>query len=77
LEFCFENNIILCRLPSHTSQPYDIGPFVPLKTAHRDQVERLNRGGVDTVGKGHFTSLYSPARERALNKRNILARESP
>ena len=76
LEFCFENNIILCRLPSHTShklQPCDVGVFAPLKTAYRDQVERLNQGGVDIVGKEHFTSLYSPAREKALTKRNITA----
>jgi hypothetical protein len=69
LEFCLTNNITLCRLPSHTShklQPCDVGPFGPLKTAYRDQVERLNRGGIDTVGKEHFTSLYSPARDRAL-----------
>ena len=38
LTFCFENNIVLCRLPSHTShrlQPCDIGVFGPLKTAYR------------------------------------------
>jgi hypothetical protein len=76
LEYCFENNIILCRLPSHTShklQPCDVGVFAPLKAAYRDQVERLYRGGTDTVGKEHFTSLYSPARERAFTKRNITA----
>lgn len=76
LEFCFANNIILCRLPSHTShklQPCDVGPFAPLKTAYREQVERLNHGGVDTVGKEHFISLYSPARDRALTQRNIRA----
>jgi hypothetical protein len=76
LEYCFENNIILCRLPSHTShklQPCDVGVFAPLKTAYRDEVERLYRGGLDTVGKEHFTSLYKPARERALTKRNITA----
>jgi hypothetical protein len=33
----------------------------------------LYRGGLDTVGKEHFTSLYKPARERALTKRNITA----
>jgi hypothetical protein len=44
-----------------------------LKAAYRDQVERLYRGGTDTVGKEHFTSLYSPARERAFTKRNITA----
>ncbi|KAF2022603.1 hypothetical protein EK21DRAFT_13809, partial [Setomelanomma holmii] len=47
--------------------------FAPLKTAYRDEVERLNRGGIDTIGKEHFTSLYKPARERALIKRNIQA----
>jgi hypothetical protein len=54
LKFSFANNIVLCRLPSHTShklQPCDVGPFAPLKAAYRDQVERLNRGGVETVGK--------------------------
>jgi hypothetical protein len=76
LEFCFENNITLCRLPSHTShklQPCDVSVFAPLKTAYRDQVERLNRGGINTIGKEHFTYLYAPARERALTKRNIVA----
>lgn len=76
LEFCFANNIILCRLPSHTShklQPCDVSVFAPLKVAYRDQVERLNRGGVDTIGKEHFTYLYKPARDRAITKRNILA----
>jgi len=71
LEFCFESNIILCRIPSHTShklQPYNIAVFGPLKTAYRGQVERLERGDVNTIGKEHFTSLYSPARKRALTE---------
>ena len=76
LEFCFENNIILCRLPSHTShklQPYDVGVFASLKEAYRDEADRLFRGGVNTIGKQHFTSLYSPTREKAFTKRNITA----
>ena len=76
MEYCFENNIILCCLPSHTShklQPCDVGVFAPLKTAYHDEVERLYRGGLDTIGKEHFTSLYKPARERALTKRNVAA----
>jgi hypothetical protein len=28
---------------------------------------------VNTIGKQHFTSLYSPARDVAFTKRNILA----
>jgi hypothetical protein len=76
LEFCLENNIILCRLPSHTShklQPCDVGVFSSLKGIYRDKADTLFRGGANTVGKEHFTSLYSPAREKALTKRNILA----
>ena len=75
LEFCFVNNILLCRLPSHTShklQPCDVRAFAPLKTAYRDEAEQLYWGGLDTVGKEHFTSLYKPARERSLIKRNIM-----
>ena len=74
LEFCFANNIILCRLPSHTShklQPCDVSVFGPLKSAYRDELERLERGGVGTVGKEHFTYLYHPAREQSLTSRNI------
>jgi hypothetical protein len=74
LRFCFENNILLCRIPSHTShklQPCDVGVFSPLKVAYREQVEKLYRGGANTVGKQHFTSLYSRAREQALTARNI------
>jgi septum formation inhibitor MinC len=76
LEFCFENNIILCRLPSHTShklQPCDISVFASLKTAYRDQVDQLERGGVNTIGKQHFTSLFSPTRQIAFTLKNIKA----
>lgn len=47
--------------------------FGPLKAAYRDQVERLERGCVGTIGKQHFTYLYSPARKQALTSRNIRA----
>ena len=76
LEYCFGNNIVLCRLFFHTFhklQPCDVGVFGSLKTAYRDEVERLYRGGLDIVGKEHFTSLYESARRRALTKRNIKA----
>jgi hypothetical protein len=76
LEYCFANNIILCRLPSHTShklQPCDVAVFASLKSAYREQAERLEQGGVNTIGKQHFTSLYSPARETALTAKNIKA----
>jgi len=59
LEFCFENTILLCRL-SHTShklQPCDVAVFAPLKDAYCEQADRLERGGVNTIGKQHFTSV--------------------
>jgi hypothetical protein len=74
LKFCYENNIILCRLPSHTShklQPCDVAVFGPLKAAYRKQVEQLYRGGANMVGKQHFTLLYSRARAMAITPRNI------
>ena len=76
MEFWFKNNILLCRLHSHTShklQPGGIGIFAPLKTAYRDEVKRIYRGGLDIISKEHFTSLYKPTRERAITKRNIMA----
>jgi hypothetical protein len=45
----------------------------PLKAAYRDRIEVLERGGVNTIGKQHFTSIYSPARERAFTPKNIKA----
>jgi hypothetical protein len=74
MTFCYDNNIIPCRLPSHTShklQPCDVAVFGPLKTAYREQVERLFRGGAGTIGKQHFTLLYSRARATAMTARNI------
>jgi len=61
LEFCFENRIILCRLPSHTShklQPCDASVFGPLKAAYRDEVERLERE------KGRLLETFSKAGRR-------------
>jgi hypothetical protein len=47
--------------------------FAPLKAAYREQVERLERGGVNAIGKEHFTSLFSPARTKAFTPKNIIA----
>lgn len=74
LKFCLENNIIPCRLPSHTShklQPCDVSVFGPVKTAYREQVERLERRGPNAVNKEHFVLLYRRARDAALTARNI------
>ncbi|KAF2124636.1 DDE-domain-containing protein [Dothidotthia symphoricarpi CBS 119687] len=76
LEYCFVNNIILCRLPSHTFhklQPCDVAVFASLKAAYREQVEQLKRGGVKTIGKEHFTALFSPARKKAFTHEDVIA----
>lgn len=69
LTFYYENNIMLCRLPLYTSHklhPCDVGVFGPFKTAYRDQVEKLYRGGADTIGKGHVMQPYDEARTQAM-----------
>jgi hypothetical protein len=74
LTFCLENNIILCRLPSHTShklQPCVVSVFSPLKTAYCEQVEHLEKRGANAVNKEHFVLLYRQARNVALTARNI------
>jgi hypothetical protein len=76
LESALQHQIILCRLHSHSShklQPCDISIFDPLKAAYRDQVERLERGGVGTIGKEHFAMLYCHARQIVFTPRNIRA----
>ena len=73
LTYCYESNIILCRLlsyTSHKSQPCDVGVFGPLKTAFGEQVDRLFRGGANTISKQHFMLLYDRARQIAITKRN-------
>lgn len=47
--------------------------FGPLKAAYHEQVERLERGDVNTISKEHFTSLYRPARKKAFTLKNIIA----
>ena len=64
------NQVLVCGLIVDKSA-CDVAVFASLKAAYRDQVERLYRGGADTVSKEHFTSLYSPARARAFTKRNV------
>jgi hypothetical protein len=76
LEFCFENNIILCRIPSHTShklQPCDISVFSPLKSAYREPSRTTRARMRRNNGQGTFHLLYNPARKQAFTSRNIRA----
>ncbi|KAF2718868.1 hypothetical protein K431DRAFT_123497 [Polychaeton citri CBS 116435] len=54
------SSLVTSRCSSHVS-------------AYREDVERIARGDIDTISKQNFTSLYSPARDRAMTKRNNLA----
>jgi DDE superfamily endonuclease len=77
MQFCHDNNIILCRLPSHTShklQPCDVAVFGPLKTAYQELAEGLDRSSAKTIDKQHFTLLYDQARRAALTAHNIKSR---
>ncbi len=47
LNLCFKNDII---------QPRNVAVFASLKVAYREQVDRLERGGVNTISK-HYPSL--------------------
>ena len=74
MTFCFKNNIILMRLPSHTShvtQPLDVSCFGPLKAYYRNEVEKLFRGGSMGVTKRNFVWLYHNARQKAFTISNI------
>ena len=76
MKFCYENNIIFCRLPSHTShklQPCDISVFGPLKIAYHEEVERLYRGGSNMIGKQHFILLYDRVQRKAMTSQNIIS----
>ncbi len=74
LTFCFSHNIMLLRLPAHTShltQPLDVGCFGPLKKYYRDEVERLCQGGANKIQKRTFIDIYNYARTKALTMSNI------
>jgi len=49
LEIYFENDIIICRLPSHISHTHRlvaVNVFGPLKTAYRDRSSNCIEGGL-------------------------------
>ncbi|KAF2800531.1 hypothetical protein K505DRAFT_331633 [Melanomma pulvis-pyrius CBS 109.77] len=62
VECCSLRTCLILKLEAKLigSHPCDVEPFAPLKTAYRDQVERLYQGGIDIVSKEQFTYLYSP-----------------
>jgi hypothetical protein len=74
-----ENAIDLLIIPPHTShilQPLDVGVFAPLKRAlasETDAALRLDSGRIARVQWVEWVEMYIRARQRALNKHNILS----
>ena len=74
MTFCWENRIILCRLPAHSShltQPLDVGCFSPLKTYYFRELDRTLSGGAKTIPKRTFIDLYYNARICAFSACNV------
>jgi DDE superfamily endonuclease len=72
MKYCIEQNIVLIRIGSHTSdktQPLDVAVFGPLKIAYRELIGLRNRRGVHNIGKQYFTLLHDQARQVAFTQR--------
>ncbi|KAI1004552.1 hypothetical protein K3495_g3665 [Podosphaera aphanis] len=74
---CFQNNVKLLFLPSHTShvlQSLDQSVFGPLKTAYRKQLGLVAEWNAGTViGKRNSITCYSKARQVVLTSKNIIS----
>lgn len=72
---CYENDIYVLFLPSHTShvlQPLDISIFSSLKSTYRaDLYQASCMDTVSPIGKAAFLLRYYKARQIALTPRNI------
>ena len=68
------NNIILLRLPSHTShllQPLDVGLFGPLKKYASDEMEPLVQANVSRIRKEDWLLAYLKGRQTAFRTSNV------
>jgi hypothetical protein len=77
LATCAVHRIFLCLLPAHSShvtQPLDVGVFSSLKHFYRTYLEDFGHEDfTSALSKRHFLASYIQARNRAINRRNILA----
>lgn len=76
IAFCMENAIDLLILPPHTShilQPLDVGVFAPLKRALASNTDAALRLNARRIAQVQWVEMYIRARQRALNKHNILS----
>jgi DDE superfamily endonuclease len=72
---CYENNVNLCYLPSHTShglQPLDNGCYNVLKRAYRKELRKYNNlTDATPVDKVNFIKMLYTAREAAFTPKTI------
>jgi hypothetical protein len=76
IHHCLFNNILLLRLPPHTShilQPLNVGLFGPLKTALSNKLDPLIQTEVAHVQKCEWLLAYVHARIEAFTHSNILS----
>ncbi|KAF2741733.1 hypothetical protein M011DRAFT_375054, partial [Sporormia fimetaria CBS 119925] len=69
-------NIVLCRLPSHTShklQPCYVAVFAPLKAAYREQANDWSGEVSIRSARSILLLCFSHARVKALTAKNIKA----
>ena len=77
IKYCINNNIVLIRLPSHSTdilQPSDVGIFSPLATAYKLQLEYYTWLGAGySVDKADFIQFYGKARQESITVENVLS----
>src|ERR1700721_1964130 len=72
---CMKNNIMLLRLPPHTShlvQPLDVGLFGPLKKYLSAELDPLVQAKISRILKVEWLLAFERARKRAFSVQNIL-----
>jgi DDE superfamily endonuclease len=75
IDHCRKHQIILLRLPPHTShlcQPLDVGLFGPLKRALSSKLQPLIRTEVSRIRKSEWLMAFIQARKNAFTGSNVL-----
>ena len=75
LDYATDYNIILFRLPAHTThitQPLDVGCFQPLKHYHSEAADSAIQLGDSEFGKMDFLSAFQQVRDQAFKKTTII-----
>ena len=75
-QFCTERKIIPLYMPHHSShllQPLSVSCFAPLKHLYGQKIREMTQGGIHTIDKREFLSLYTGVHYRASSRANILS----